>query len=78
MGGWVRWNAVSKHATCGTSGSRSATASIAPRLWGWWSGASGTSARRSVITWGVTTHGFAYFAPPCTTRWPTPATGEPP
>jgi hypothetical protein len=38
------------------------------------SGASGTSAFSSASTCGVMTTGFAWRAPPWTTRWPTPST----
>ena len=41
--GCVRWNAVSKQATCGSSAAARAAARIGARLCGWCSGASGTS-----------------------------------
>jgi hypothetical protein len=49
-GGCVLWKAVSKQATCGIWGQRRPTRRIAFTLCGWCSGASGTSASRSVST----------------------------
>ena len=47
-----RWNAVSKQATCGSSGRNSTSARIAAMLCGWCSGASGTSASsRRLAPW---------------------------
>jgi len=69
---------VSKQATCGTPGARSATASMAARLCGWCSGASGSSSRRPASTSGVMRTGAAWRGPPCTTRWPTPRMSAPP
>ena len=39
----MRWNAVSKQATCGSSGARFSSSRIGARLCGWCSGASGTN-----------------------------------
>ena len=44
MKGWLRWKAVSKHATCGVDGKAFIAASTPAILCGWWSGASGMSA----------------------------------
>ena len=56
-------NLVSKHATCGTPGSRCATESIAPRLWGWCNGANGSSWRNSSRIAGVTDYGTRVVRP---------------
>ena len=45
--GWPRWKAVSKQATCGTSGSIAMASRIGARLFGWCSGASVLVARRA-------------------------------
>ena len=48
--GIAAWNAVSKHATAGTSGSTACTAASAASDFGWWRGARSVSARRSSST----------------------------
>ena len=58
-GGLVRWNAVSKQATCGSSGARWSTARIGARLCGWCSGASGTSFSSFATTAASTRTGAA-------------------
>src|SRR5262250_2255292 len=50
----VRWKAVSKQATCGTSGAVSNKMWIGSRLCGWCSGARGTNFSNFASTWGST------------------------
>ena len=60
--------AVSKHATCGSSGARASTARIAARLWGRCSGAIGTSFSTSASKTASTRVGITYRAAPWATR----------
>ena len=60
--GFVAWNAVSKHATCGSSGGRSSSERIGARLCGWCSGASGTSFSSSREHVGVDPHRLGVVA----------------
>ncbi len=53
----VRWNAVSKQATCGKCGACAAMARIGARLCGWCSGASGTSVSSSAMHRVIDPHG---------------------
>ena len=75
--GWLRWNAVSKQATCGICGAAAAIASIGARLCGWCSGASGTRRASLARTSASMRAGAAKSTPPWTTRWPNASTGRP-
>ena len=70
-GGMVWWKAVSKTATCGTSGRSVARRAVARTLGGLWSGARSkqSSIARSTSS-SIRTEGVKR-SPPCTTRWPT-------
>ena len=76
-GGMLWWNAVSNTATCGRSGRTARTASIPARLAGLCSGASGLTDPMAAITSSSTSTEAVNRAPPCTTRWPTPARAAP-
>ena len=68
------WKAVSKTATCGTSGQRSRAARMPARLAGLCSGASGTQASMPATHSSVMSVASTKRSPPCTTRWPTAPT----
>ncbi len=74
----VRWNAVSKQATCGSDGSSSRRRRMGPRLCGWCSGASGTNVCSRARTASSIGTGPAKTVPPCTTRCATPASAPSP
>ena len=70
----VRCIAVSKQATCGSSGARASSARIGARLWGRCSGASGTSFSSFGDDRRVDPRRAPRSrAPPWATRWPTAA-----
>src|SRR5574337_748664 len=75
--GWVRWNAVSKHATCGTSGNSSCKFLISATSAGWCAGASTARASSSANTSASIRTGLSKRVPPCTTRCPTAARRTP-
>src|SRR5262245_311167 len=77
-GGSVAWNAVSKQATWGTSGSACRTMSSAASDRGWWIGASEVRARSRDKTVSSTTVACWYTSPPWTTRCPTASTAPRP
>jgi len=74
--GMPEWNAVSKHATAGTRGYTSVTASRASSDLGWWRGARSTSRRSSRSTAASIRTGPRYRRPPCTMRCPIASGGS--
>ncbi len=69
----VEWKAVSKTATCGTSGNAAMADSRPATVAGLCSGASGISSRMTSMTSAVTIVGSLNWSAPWTARWPTPA-----
>src|SRR5262249_5406558 len=77
-GGIVEGTAVSKTATCGTSGRAARASRIARSAGVLWSGAMRESSSIAHSTSSSISTGSVYVGPPCTTRCPTASAGSKP